>query len=141
MYDWVKEELCEKGYVSSFTGRKRRFPKYKGLDPFKDAGKLWWDSRSTAWNAMVQGGEADVVRIAMRNIYRKIKAMRKVDPRWERVKLKAQVHDEMLYQAPKEIAEAVAAMVKHEAENCIKLVVPITFDMGVSSENWESAKP
>jgi len=140
MYDWVKEELCEKGYVSSLTGRKRRFPKYKGMDPYKDGGKLWWDSRSTAWNAMVQGGEADVVRISMRNIHRAIRAKRKVDPRWERVKLKAQVHDEMLYQAPKEIAEEVAAIVKKEAESCLKLVVPITFDIGISANNWEEAK-
>ncbi len=140
MYDWVKEELCEKGYVSSFTGRRRRFPKYKGMDPNKRDGGLWWDSRSTAWNAMVQGAEGDVVRISMRNIHREIKRRRKVDPRWENVKLKVQVHDEMVYEAPAEIAEDVAKMVEEEAQNCLKLAVPLIFETGISANNWEEAK-
>lgn len=140
MYDWVKEELCEKGYVSSFTGRRRRFPKYKGMDPNKREGGLWWDSRSTAWNAMVQGAEGDVVRISMRNIHREIKKRRKVDPRWENVKLKVQVHDEMVYEAPAEIAEEVAKMVREEAEKCLKLAVPLIFETGISANNWEEAK-
>ena len=133
--------LCEKGYVASLTGRRRRFPEHKGKDPDKlqKGDSLWWDSW-IAWNAMIQGAEADVVRISMRNIYREIKERRKTDPRWNNVRMKVQVHDELVYETPQEIEDDVMKMVKEKAESCLKLEIPLIFDVGISRNNWEEAK-
>lgn len=141
MQKYCMRQLCEKGYVASLTGRRRRFPEHTGKDPDKlpKGDGLWWDSW-IAWNAMIQGAEADVVRITMRNIYREIKERRKTDPRWNNVRMKVQVHDELVYEAPQEIAEDVVKMVKEKAESCLKLEIPLIFEVGLSSENWEAAK-
>jgi DNA polymerase I-like protein with 3'-5' exonuclease and polymerase domains len=142
-----RKDLCEKGYVESILGRRRNFPQHKGKDPNayekkeEDGGprsNLWWDGW-VAWNAVVQGAESDLVRIVMRNIYREILERRKADPRWNTVKMLIQVHDEIVYQAPDEIAEDMATLMREKGSNLLTLKIPIILDVGVGV-TWEAAK-
>jgi DNA polymerase-1 len=50
------------------------------------------------------------------------------------------VHDELLFEAPKEEAEAAAAVVREKMEGAVKLDVPLDVDVGVG-DNWRDAKP
>jgi DNA polymerase-1 len=142
---WARQCICDQGYIESLTGRRRRFMQHKGKDQFrrrekgeKDDG-LWWDGWK-AWNSVIQMAESDLVRISMRNIFREIKERRKTDSRWNTVKILIQIHDELVIEAPTEIVEEVAKMAKEKAETALSLEVPIIFEVGVSSENWEAAK-
>jgi DNA polymerase-1 len=49
------------------------------------------------------------------------------------------VHDELLFEAPREQAEAAAALVRERMENADSLSVPLTVDVGIA-ENWREAK-
>jgi DNA polymerase-1 len=49
------------------------------------------------------------------------------------------VHDELLYEAPKEAADRVASLVREVMEAAVKLNVPLTVDVGIG-ENWKEAK-
>lgn len=141
--DKCRRDICQKGYVESILGRRRNFPQHKGKDP--DArerrgkgGGLWWDGW-VAWNAVIQGAESDVVRVTMRNIHREIVERRKEDPRWETVKMLVQVHDEIMYQAPEEIAEDVKALMEDKGANSLQLAVPMILEVGIG-DTWEEAK-
>ena len=145
--DKCRRDLCEKGYVESILGRRRNYPQHKGKDPDayekkeSDGGprsNLWWDGW-VAWNAVVQGAESDLVRLVMRNIYREILERRKADPRWDTVKMLIQVHDEIVYQAPDEIAKDVADLMRDKAANSLVLKVPMLLDVGIG-RTWEEAK-
>ncbi len=145
MATWARQCICDQGYIESLTGRRRRFMQHKGKDQFlrrkkgeKDDG-LWWDGWK-AWNSVIQMAESDLVRISMRNIFREIKERRKTDPRWNTVKILIQIHDELVIETPTEIVEEVAKMAKEKAETALTLEVPIIFEIGISSKNWEEAK-
>jgi DNA polymerase-1 len=49
------------------------------------------------------------------------------------------VHDELLFEAPKEQADAIAALVRERMEHAVPLRVPLTVDVGIG-ENWKEAK-
>lgn len=136
-----REDICDHGYVESLTRRRRRFPHCVGLDsnPDNRESEAWWDGYK-AWNSVIQASEGDLVRIAMRNIYRDIRERRKTSPIWRAAHVLVQVHDELVSEVPDEIADEYAAMVKHHAESALKLDVPIIFEVGVGT-NWETAKP
>ena len=56
-----------------------------------------------------------------------------------RTKMTLQVHDELLFDVPKEEIEAASALVKQEMENVIRLNVPIVVDIGIG-QNWRDLK-
>ena len=50
------------------------------------------------------------------------------------------VHDELLFESPRDEAEAAAEVVRERMENAVALSVPLTVDVGIA-ENWRDAKP
>jgi DNA polymerase I-like protein with 3'-5' exonuclease and polymerase domains len=76
----------------------------------------------------------------MRNVQRTIEANRKKDKRWHDVHLLVQVHDELMAEAPSEIADEVSEMLTREAENAMSLEIPILFECG-QGRSWIDAKP
>ena len=50
------------------------------------------------------------------------------------------VHDELLFESPRDEADAAAAVVRERMENAVSLRVPLTVDVG-TAENWRDAKP
>ena len=82
-----------------------------------------------AMNSPIQGSAADIIKIAMINVAKKLKE-ESLDAR-----LILQVHDELVVEAKRECAERAYEILKSEMENAVKLTVPLTVDISVA-ENW-----
>jgi DNA polymerase-1 len=87
----------------------------------------------TAVNTPLQGTAADMIKIAMIRIDRKLREQKL------QAKMTLQVHDELLFDVPEDEVDAVRTLVRHEMENVIELKVPIVADVGVG-QNWRDLK-
>lgn len=87
----------------------------------------------------ISGSSADVMMISMRNIHRAILGNRLVDKRWCEVRFLVQVHDEIVLEAPDELAQEVLELVRHKMETCVKLKVPLIADCHLGRD-WLAAK-
>lgn len=87
-----------------------------------------------AINAPIQGGAADIIKLAMNKIAAHLKAKNL------QTKMLLQVHDELVFEAPENEIETVSALIKQEMENIagINLKVPLIADVGVGN-NWGEA--
>src|SRR5439155_12849910 len=86
-----------------------------------------------AINSVVQGSAADLIKIAMVNVQRRI------DRDGLPMKLLLQIHDELVLETPAETAEHDAAIVREEMEAAMILRVPLKADAGIGTD-WMSAK-
>lgn len=121
------EEVREKGYAVTIFGRKRPIPELNS------------DNRVTrslgerlAMNTPIQGSAADLIKVAMINLSRRL-AEEAPDAR-----MILQVHDELVVEAPAGDADRVKAIVKEEMENAVRLDVPVKVDVG-SGPDWGEA--
>nr|WP_320117789.1 DNA polymerase I [uncultured Marinifilum sp.] len=85
-----------------------------------------------AINAPIQGSAADVIKIAMINIYKRMRT------EGMQSKMLIQVHDELNFDCLKSELDQMKVILREEMENAVKLSVPLTVDMGVG-ENWLEA--
>jgi DNA polymerase-1 len=86
-----------------------------------------------AINSVVQGSAADLIKIAMVNVQRRI------DRRGLPLRLLLQIHDELVLESPAEAAEENAAIVREEMERAMELKVPLRAEVGIGAD-WMSAK-
>lgn len=118
----------ENGYVTTLLGRKRVIPEIKSSN---------YNIRSfgerAAMNMPLQGSSADIIKIAMINIFNRLKK------EGFRSKLILQVHDELVIDALKEEKDAVSQILKFEMENAVRLSVPLVAEVH-SGNNWYEAK-
>lgn len=118
----------EKGSVRTLMNRIRYIPEIHSRN---------FNQRSfgerLAMNTPIQGTAADIIKMAMVNVYRRLK-----DEGYQ-AKIILQVHDELIIEAPEQEIEAVAEILRHEMENTIKLEVPLKVDLSVAG-NWYDAK-
>ena len=120
----VVAEAEEKGYTTTIMGRRRYIPELRATKaPLRAFGKR------VAMNAPIQGAAADIMKLAMINVYR---ALRKECPE---ARLVMQVHDELVVEVKAELAEQVKKILKREMENTVSLSVPLTVDVTVG-KNW-----
>ena len=84
-------------------------------------------------NMPLQGSSADIIKVAMINVFEKLKKG------GFKAKLVLQVHDELVIDCPKTEAEEVSKILKTEMENAVNLLVPLTVEVGVG-ENWYLTK-
>jgi DNA polymerase-1 len=82
-----------------------------------------------AQNTPMQGTGADIIKLAMLRTSERI-----AKERWP-VQMLLTVHDELVFESPPDIAEAVGAALKDEMENVYKLAVPLEVDIGIGG-NW-----
>lgn len=85
-----------------------------------------------AVNAPIQGSAADIIKIAMINIQRKLE-----ESDWKS-KMLLQVHDELVFDMHKEERAVLEPMIKNEMERAFQLEVPLDVEVGVG-ENWLQA--
>ena len=116
----------QNGYVETLLGRRRMIPDISSKN--RNAREY---AERTAYNMPIQGTQADIVKLAMLEVAPKLAASGS--------KLLLQVHDELVIEAPKGDAEAVAETVKAAMEGAYKLDVPITAEVGLG-KNWLEAK-
>jgi DNA polymerase-1 len=86
----------------------------------------------TALNTPIQGSAADIIKIAMVRIHEAL------PDKFPNAKMLLQVHDELVFEAPKTDAEELRKMVVDMMSNAYKLDVPLKVDAG-TGENWSEA--
>lgn len=118
----------ETGYATTMFNRRRKIDELKSSN-FIQRGF----GERVARNMPIQGAAADVIKIAMVNVYNTLKEKNM------KSKLILQVHDELLIEAHKDELEQVKTILKDEMENAVKLSVPLDVDMH-SGENWYEVK-
>lgn len=118
----------EHGYVSTLTGRKRIIPEIKSANY-----NIRQFGERAAMNMPLQGSSADIIKIAMNNVYKALKKQ------GLKTKLILQVHDELVLDAPEEEVQKAAGILKYEMENAVKLKVPLTVEVH-TGKNWYDAK-
>jgi DNA polymerase-1 len=87
----------------------------------------------TAINTPLQGTAADLIKLAM------IRIDRRLTEEKLKTRMTLQVHDELVFDVPEDEVEPVSAMVRHEMEHVIELSVPLVADVGVGA-NWRDLK-
>jgi DNA polymerase-1 len=115
------------GYVETILGRRRRIPELQSpVLSQRNAGERM------AINSVIQGSAADLIKVAMSNVYRRMKK----EGRPSRLLL--QVHDELVFEVPDGEIAAVKDLVKSEMEGVVGLAVPIKVEIA-SGKNWDEA--
>ena len=122
------QHALEHGYVATITGRRRAIPEIHSPNRNRQS-----QGERLAFNTVVQGSAADLIKAAMVNVQNRIE--RDGLP----LKLLLQIHDELVYETPDSLAEDHAAVVRGEMEHAMDLRVPLLTDVGIG-DNWMSAK-
>jgi DNA polymerase-1 len=105
------------GHVRTLLGRLRRLPDINSRNF-----QIRAEAERQAVNAPVQGSAADLIKKAMIDLHRELRA------RSLGAKLILQIHDELLFEVPQAEAEATRALVKGTMEGALQLKVPLVVD-------------
>ena len=117
----------ENGYVTTVLGRRRYLKDINSQNAIVRGA-----AERNAVNAPIQGSAADIIKIAMINIHRRMEK-----ENWQS-KMLLQVHDELVFDVPRAEVETLSAMVKEEMENAFSLEAPLLVEVGIG-ENWLEA--
>lgn len=117
----------ENGYVQTVLGRRRYLKDINSANGMVRSG-----AERNAVNAPIQGSAADIIKIAMINIHKKLKL-----ENWKS-KMLLQVHDELVFDVHKSELEKIQPLIKYEMENAFKMAVPLDVEIGIG-ENWLEA--
>lgn len=115
------------GYVETILGRRRYLPDINSRNQVVRGA-----AERNAVNAPIQGSAADIIKIAMINIHKKL---REGD---FKTKMLLQVHDELVFDACKAELDIIKPLIKSEMENAYKLVIPLDVEIGLG-EDWLAA--
>ena len=118
------EQTRKDGYVRTMFGRLRPIPDIESRNPNQRG-----FAERTAINTPLQGTAADLIKLAMIALDRKL-AERKLKTR-----MVLQVHDELLFEVPSDEKDEVAELVRAEMEGVVKLSVPLVAHLGFGP-NW-----
>ena len=126
--DRTLEEAEETGMVKTMFGRIRQVPEIRSKNR-----NIREFARRTAINAPIQGSAADLIKVAMVAIHRRLNS-----ESWQS-RLIMQVHDELVFEAEVNEAERLAALVTDEMEGVIEMKVPLKVDLAMGP-SWFDAK-
>ncbi|MGQ9852252.1 MAG: DNA polymerase, partial [Candidatus Oleimicrobiaceae bacterium] len=130
VHQYIMETLAQahrQGYVTTVLNRRRYLPEINS-----DNRRMREFAERTAINMPIQGSAADLIKVAMINISRALRAS------GLKSKMILQVHDELVFEVPKSELAEVRELVRQEMEQAITLNVPIKVDIGVG-RNWLEA--
>ena len=122
------EDAKKTGYAVTMFGRRRPIPELKNSNKNIQA-----FGKRAAMNAPIQGTAADIIKIAMIKVFRRLKE-EKLDAR-----LILQVHDELIIEVSETDSERAAAVLGEEMRNAVKLDIPLTADVS-KGKTWYEAK-
>ena len=126
--DNIIEDASSNGYVTTILNRRRYIPEIKSSNfMLRNAGKR------AAMNAPIQGSAADIIKIAMINVYKKLEENNL------KSKLILQVHDELIVEAVDSEIDIVKKRVKDEMENAVCLDVNLDVDLNIG-DSWYDTK-
>ena len=123
----IVDEAKQDGYVKTLYNRRRALPELKSSN---------FNTRSfgerVALNMPIQGTAADIIKLAMVNVYKRLNA------EGLESKLILQVHDELICECPEHEAERVAEILREEMSGAVQLSVPLTVDVKIG-HSWAEA--
>lgn len=126
--DNIIDDASSNGYVTTILNRRRYIPEIKSNNfMLRNAGKR------AAMNAPIQGSAADIIKIAMINVYKKLEENNL------KSKLILQVHDELIVEAVDSEIDIVKKIVKDEMENAVCLDVNLDVDLNIG-DSWYDTK-
>jgi DNA polymerase-1 len=130
--DRCLEEGRERGYVQTLLGRRRYMPDLAAKNFALRAA-----AEREATNAPLQGSAADLMKLAMVRIDRRLASY------GDDVTMILQIHDELIFEVERAVLPAVAATIKHEMEHALELTVPLeaTLKTGTNWYEVESFEP
>ncbi len=122
--DAQKEKAKKEGHLTTILGRRSYFPNINASNM-----QLRQYAERSAINAPIQGSAADLIKIAM------IAIQRKLDEEQSKSLMIMQVHDELVFDAPADEIETLSVLVKKEMEGAYRLKVPLKADI-TTGETW-----
>lgn len=120
----VLAECHRNGYVCTILGRQRAI---RGVRP--DAGRQRNLPERTAINTVIQGSAADLIKLAMVAIHRRLRDAKLP------ARMLLQIHDELVFEVEESRVDDLAALVRHEMSSVHSLSVPLKVDVKVGP-NW-----
>ena len=127
--DETVERARRDGYVTTLLGRRRYLPELRASNYAQRS-----FGQRMAMNTPIQGSAADIMKVAMVEVFRRLKANE------YRTRLLLQVHDELLLEVPEGELAPVARLVKDAMEHSVELKVPLVVDLEVGP-NWADTEP
>ncbi len=124
----VVEQAKQRGYVETLLHRRRNLPELTSSNHNMRA-----FGERVALNMPIQGAAADVMKLAMVAVWKRLRAEKL------QARLVLQVHDELIVECPEAEVETVARLLQQEMEGVVKLSVPLTADAHWG-RNWLEAK-
>jgi DNA polymerase-1 len=121
-----------KGYTTTILGRRRPIPELQSGDPVQRS-----FGERMAVNSPIQGSAADLIKVAMINVHKKLQQEQ------PHVRMILQVHDELIFEVAEQDLDAAKRLVQGEMEAVgkqLELSVPLKVDVGVG-KNWRAAHP
>lgn len=128
--NYINEQIefaRENGYVQTISGRRRYLKDINSQNAVVRGA-----AERNAVNAPIQGSAADIIKIAMINIHKRL-----TEENWKS-KMLLQVHDELVFDVHTSELEKIKPMIKHEMENAFILNVPLEVEIG-EGNNWLEA--
>jgi DNA polymerase I len=128
--DFMEARIAEaraNKYVTTLLGRRCAIPEIDSKN-----GAIRGYAERNAINYPVQGSAADLIKVAMVNVQRRLTAERLA------AKMVLQVHDELVFDVPEAELDRVRALVKQEMEQAVEVDVPLVVDIGVG-QTWKDA--
>lgn len=117
----------ENGYVKTVLDRRRYLKNINSANAIVRGA-----AERNAVNTPIQGSAADIIKIAMINIYEKLENSN------YKMKMLLQVHDELVFDVPNEELDAMKSLIQQEMENAFKMTVPLDVEVGLG-QNWLEA--
>ncbi len=127
--DGLLAEARATGIVKTMFGRRRLVPNINNKN-----GQVRMAAERETSNMPIQGTAADILKRAMIDVHAALPAITGGTAR-----MILTVHDELLFEAPKQAADEVAGAVRELMQSTVQLRVPLTVDVGIG-ENWKEAK-
>ena len=122
----IVEEAKKNNYVTTMLGRRRYIPELAASNKnIRNFGER------VAKNSPIQGSSADIIKLAMVNVDKKLKES------GFGARLLLQVHDELIVETPKECADEVLKILKDEMENAVNISVPLTVEANIGKTWYE----
>ena len=120
-------DATNKGFAETLFNRRRALPELNSPDRYKREA-----AKRIAVNVPIQGTAADLIKIAMNNLYQKFITNNMS------TKMIMQIHDELVVDVPKAELETATAIIKKVMESAANLTVPLIVDIG-KGDNWLAA--
>ncbi len=124
----TKKQARDAGYVQTLLGRRRSIPEINSANR-----QVSQAAERMAINMPVQGTSADIIKVAMINLYREM------GKRQLKSKMLLQVHDELLFEVPAEELEEMCQLVPQIMSTALELSIPLQVDTN-NGQNWGELK-